>query len=222
MLKKEFHFLTPFTEQRYEKFGDSEEYVRYFGADAATGDESYENIEVLFYNSEKDFAVRLITKEGEDVILYRTDNSSLSFENAYQEAMTKKESYTGNRKFTENDFLRVPYIKLSKEINYDELCGRLIKGSSVYISQAIQTIDFELNNTGGSVQSEAGMMFMCASSGIPRYFRFTDDFYLFLKETDKDKPYMALRVNNTDILEVVENTWGQSSNNTDTVITTIP
>lgn len=222
MLKKEFHFLVPFSEQRYEKFGDSEEYVRYFGADVATGEESFKNIEVLFHNSDTEFAVRLLTKEGEDVLLYRTDNNSLSFEDAYNEMLDKEKMYTGNKNFIDGDFLRVPYIQFSKEINYDELCGRIIKGTSLYISQAIQTIDFELNNTGGSVKSEAGMMFMCASDQPPRYFKFNDDFYLFLKETDKEKPYMALRVDDTDILETTENRWGEeiTSNKTEDVTIT--
>ena len=222
MLKKEFHFLVPFSEQRYEKFGDSEEYVRYFGADVATGEESFKNIEILFYNSDTEFAVRLLTKEGEDVLLYRTDNNSLSFEDAYNEMLDKEKMYTGNKNFIDGDFLRVPYIQFSKEINYDELCGRIIKGTSLYISQAIQTIDFELNNTGGSVKSEAGMMFMCASDQPPRYFKFNDDFYLFLKETDKEKPYMALRVDDTDILETTENRWGEeiTSNKTEDVTIT--
>ena len=222
MLKKEFHFLVPFSEQRYEKFGDSEEYVRYFGADVATGEESFKNIEVLFHNSDTEFAVRLLTKEGEDVLLYRTDNDSLSFEDAYNEMLDKEKMYTGNKNFIDGDFLRVPYIQFSKEINYDELCGRIIKGTSLYISQAIQTIDFELNNTGGSVKSEAGMMFMCASDHPPRYFKFNDDFYLFLKETDKEKPYMALRVDDTDILETTENRWGEeiTSNKTEDVTIT--
>ena len=33
--------------------------------------------------------------------------------------------------------------------------GRGIKGTSWFIRQALQTIDFELNNVGGSVKSEA-------------------------------------------------------------------
>lgn len=41
---------------------------------------------------------------------------------------------------------------------------------------------------------------MSASLEEPRYFNFTDIFVLYLKEKDKDKPYFALLVDNTDIL----------------------
>ena len=35
-----------------------------------------------------------------------------------------------------------------------------------------------------------------------RDFNFTKSFYLFLKETDKEKPYLMLKVDNTDLMEI--------------------
>ena len=105
-----------------------------------------------------------------------------------------------------NDILNIPFIKVKDEINYDELCGRYIKNTDWYIAQALQTIDFELNNYGGSVKSEALIeAFKSALLEKGREFIFNNDFILFLKEEDKTKPYFALKVDNTDILVNVEN-----------------
>lgn len=113
----------------------------------------------------------------------------------------KSNNYTGNKTWDENDVLMIPFIKVQDEINYDELCGRNIKNTKWYIRQAIQTIDFELNNYGGSVKSEA--LIEATRKGaldINREFIFDDDFILYLKEDDKEKPYFALKVDNSDVL----------------------
>ena len=113
----------------------------------------------------------------------------------------KNKNYTGNKTWDENDVLMIPFIKVQDEINYDELCGRNIKDTKWYIRQAIQTIDFELNNYGGSVKSEALIeVTRKGALDINREFIFYDDFILYLKEANKEKPYFALKVDNFDVL----------------------
>ena len=155
MLKKEFNYLEKFPTLKDNTFGDSEEKVKYFGIEPDTLQNASKNIEILFYNSEEDFAIKLKTKEGEEVYLYRTTGENKSFEENYKEMLEKQAKYTGDKNWNKNDVLNIPFIKINDEINYDELCGRWIKGTNWYIRQAIQTIDFELNNYGGSVKSEA-------------------------------------------------------------------
>lgn len=203
MLKKEFNYLEKFPTLQNKTFGSSEEKVKYFGLEPDTSQDASKNVEVLFYNSNDDFAVKLKTKEGEEVFLYRTTGEGKSFEENYQEMIDKQSKYTGENNWQRNDILNIPFIKVSDEINYDELCGRLIKGTNWYIRQALQTIDFELNNYGGSVKSEAlieALKEAVAEKG--REFIFNDDFILYLKEENKEKPYFALKVDNTDVLEI--------------------
>lgn len=71
----------------------------------------------------------------------------------------------------------------------------------MYIKQALQIIEFELNNYGGSVKSEA-LIEDVKNSILNKggKFIFNDTFLLYLKEENKEKPYFALRVDNTDIL----------------------
>ena len=75
------------------------------------------------------------------------------------------------------------------------------KNSNYYIKQALQTIDFELNNVGGSVKSEAVIdATQKAWTEKSRKMIFDSDFILYLKEESKEQPYFALKVDNTDIL----------------------
>ena len=206
MLKKEFNFLEKFPTLNENTFGDSKEKVKYFGIEPDTEQVASKNIEILFYNSKEDFAIKLKTKEGEEVYLYRTTGENKSFEENYKKMQVKQSKYNGEKTWNKNDILNIPFIKVKDEINYDELCGRYIKNTDWYIAQALQTIDFELNNYGGSVKSEALIeAFKSALLEKGREFIFNNDFILFLKEEDKTKPYFALKVDNTDILVNVEN-----------------
>jgi len=207
MLKKEFEFLEPFsTAMGSIEFKNSENRVKCFGVDSSNKPEAEKNVEILFYNSEEDFAIKLKTKNGEEVILYKTTGEGKSFEENYKEIMQQQSSYSGNSTFEENDMLRIPFIKVHDEINYDELCGREIKNSNYYIKQAIQTIDFELNNVGGSVKSEAVINATTKAFNVePRKMIFDSDFILYLKEESKEQPYFALKVDNADVLELEEN-----------------
>ena len=205
MLKKEFNYLEKFPTLKDDTFGNSEQKVKYFGIEPDTLQTASKNIEILFYNSKEDFAIKLKTKENEEVYLYRTAGENKSFEENYQEMMKKQAQYTGEKQWKRIDVLNIPFIKVSDEINYDELCGRMIKGTNWYIRQAIQTIDFELNNYGGSVKSEA--LIEALKEAVfekGREFIYNDDFILYLKEEDKDKPYFALKVDGTDILVSAE------------------
>ena len=207
MLKKEFNFLEPFsTAMGSMEFKNSNTKVKCFGVDNTNNPVAGKNVEVLFYNSTEDFAIKLKTIEGEEVYLYKTPSDNNSFEEKYFEMISKKDNYKGNNSWEKNDYLRIPFISVKDEINYDELCGRYIKDKNrTYIKQALQTINFELNNVGGSVKSEALIeITKSATIEIGRKFLFDDNFVLFLKEENKEKPYFALNVDNIDLLEVVD------------------
>lgn len=199
MLKKDFKFLTAFDKLDAAPFDSSNEYVKYFGVNKKSNKKLYKNIDILFYNSNDEYAVKLLTKEKEDVILLRT-NQNDSFENLY--AYIEKNKKVS--KFTSYDFLKVPEINVNKTISYNDLCNKKIKNSNYIISQALQTIKFKMDNEGGTLKSEAAMAIM-KTSLIPeakksRYFYFDKPFVMFLKEQGKDKPYYAMKVNNTNYL----------------------
>ncbi len=198
MLKKDFNFETPFDKLTSAPFNGSTEKVKYFGVNKDSERKLRKNVHVLFYNSPDEYAVKLVTKEKEDVILYRTDKKD-SFENLYLYVMQQDVS----ERFAKEDSLMVPNFKIDKTISYDELCGKKIKGTNKVITQALQTIKFNMDNKGGTLKSEAALavMRMSLAPEIGRKYNFDKEFVLFLKEEGKDKPYFAVRVENPEFLD---------------------
>ncbi len=198
MLKKDFNFETPFDKLTSAPFNGGAEKVKYFGVNKDSERKLRKNVYVLFYNSPDEYAVRLSTKEKEDVILYRTDKKD-SFEDLYLYVTQQDVS----EKFSRDDSLMVPNFKIDKTISYDELCGKKIKGTNNIITQALQTIKFNMDNKGGTLKSEAALaiMRMSLAPEVGRKYHFDKEFVMFLKEEGKDKPYFAVRVENTEFLD---------------------
>ncbi len=199
MLKKDFTFIKPFIILPAGAFNSSKENVKYFGVDEHSTKDIKNTVDVLFYNSENDFAVKLLTKENEDVILYRTDKED-TFENLYNVIAKTKNKEKMNKK----DTLKVPNITVDELISYNELCNKRIEGTNKVITNALQTIKFKMDNKGGSIKSEAALGLMRASLPIAeekqRHYNFDKRFVLFLKEKGKDKPYYSMIIDDTTYL----------------------
>ena len=214
-LNKNLNFIYPFDnfndDYNYTFGKDGTEYIKYFGINNGSLEKLNENVDVLFYNRtsnevvNNDFAVRLKTKEGDEIILYRTDDKK-SFDEYYEEIERKTQEYTGDTNFGEEDELLVPYVRVNGIINYKELVGKTIKNTDgMYIANAIQNVNFSLNESGCNLSSHATMTTQYISAGN-RYFWFRDTFVIFMKEAESDSPYFALKVDNSDILEKKEET----------------
>lgn len=202
MLYKNFEYLAEFDILEPNHFEHKK--VKYFGIDKGEKNELYQNVEVLFYSSKNDYAVKLKTKDNEEVILYRTDDT-LSLEEYFNKLNKKKESYKGEVKLHHGDLLKVPFINFNRMFEYNELTGKKIKGTNFTITGAIQTAKFKLDNKGGTLKSEGALiMRMSLMPEIKgRHFFFDKPFVLFLKETDKTLPYFIMEVKNAELLEEV-------------------
>lgn len=203
MLKREFEFPKVFTKLDNGKFGKTLDDVRYFGIDSSTSSDVYNQVEVLYYNSEDDFAVVLHTKNNDEVVLCKSPVGE-TFEEIYANMKEKAQKYEGNQRFTQYDELKVPYISFDEEREYTELANQpflTADGETAEIEKALQTIKFELDEKGGRIKSEAGMS-MKVTSMAPidtpeyRYFYLDDTFAMFLKEESKDVPYFGAKITN--------------------------
>ena len=216
-LNKELHFLEVFDNFSNDytwTFGDSEEFIKYFGINNASSEEINKNIEVLFFNrnddnsaKSDDFAIKLKTQEGDEIILYRT-NENKNFDEYYKDIQEKTNAYTESREFTEDDELRIPYVRVNGMIAHNELYNKYIKDTNgLYFTDVIQNVNFYLNEKGCNLSSQVTMVTeYLGISEDARYCYFNDQFVIFMKEANSSQPYFALKVDNTDILEKREET----------------
>lgn len=205
MLKKNFEFPNEFSELENDTFGKSEN-VKYFGINENTEEVVRDQVTVLYYNSSADFAVKLVTKGNDEVIISRGNNEK-SFGEMYQKILERQKIYTGSRAFAKEDTLKIPNITFNLKEELTELENKpflFSNGDEYYIEKALQTIQFELDKKGGKIKSEAGMMVENISSVAnpqnPREFIVNDTFTIFLKEKNKDLPYFASQI--SDIKQV--------------------
>ena len=198
MLKKDFKYPYEFNELQQGKFGKSKANVRYFGIDNQSDAGLRATIDVMFYNSKDDFGIILNTKDRDLVLLYRTKNV-MSLADAYKEMLEKSFIYEGCREFGKNDTLKVPFIKFKNDYTYNNLTNKKVLGTDFTIGSAMQTIDFNMDNKGVKLKSEAAIVMRMSMNAQdtepPRDFNFNDNFYLFLQE-HTNHPYFAMKIGN--------------------------
>lgn len=204
MLKKEFEFPVAFDKLDKGTFANKYNDIEYFGLEKDSEEQKRNQVQVLYYESDNKFAVKLTTEQNDEVILSKGIEGN-TFNEIYNTINEESKKYTGSRIFTEKDSLKIPNINFDKKQEFKELEGKpfyFSDGSEYYIDKALQTIKFELDNEGGRIKSEAGMMTKEMALALDyneeeRNLHLDDEFSIFLKEKDKEKPYFAAKI--TDI-----------------------
>ncbi len=216
MLKKEFEFPKAFSELEEGTFGNYEN-VTYFGIDESTDEQVRKQVEVLYYHSKDDFAVKLFTKENDEVILAKGCEEN-SFGKMYETIQKEKENYEGEISFGEEDILKIPNIKFNLKEEFHELENEpflFSNGDEYQIETALQTIQFELDKKGGKIKSEAGMMVRKMAIMMPeepRQFLIDDTFTIFLLEENRDLPYFAAKISDITVVQNQATKSGNSQN----------
>lgn len=179
--------------------------ARYFGIDEKSSSKLRENIQFLYYKDYYNFAVKLITKEKEDVILYKcSDVENTQLDQLYNNLEELSKEYDRNNPMKDGDIFTVPYINLDCLINYNELCNKEIKNlSNEYISEALQNFNFALTKDGGKITSEIAIQTnsMSCPPTSTQYYEFNSPFVIFIREEGKSEPYFAVKILDGTFLE---------------------
>lgn len=199
MLKKDFQFEKAFDELEKSNFKTFSG-INYFGIKKNTDNSELRNqVEVLYYNSKEDFAIKLKTKQEDEVILCKSPKG-ISFNEIYNNILKQKDEYKGNRNLEEKEIVKIPNLNIKEKNEFTELENNefyFANGDTYIIDRAIQTIQFELDKTGGKIKSEAGMSTRVTSlmpEESPREFSIDDSFAIFLIENGKEHPYFAGKI----------------------------
>ena len=119
MLKKEFQFEKAFEELENGTFGHYEN-ITYFGIkDDPTG-ELQGQVKVLYYNSKDDFAIKLLTKQEDEVILCKNPEGK-TFNEIYKNIREQEKDYEGSRNLKTDELVKIPNIKLKEKTEFTEL-----------------------------------------------------------------------------------------------------
>ena len=213
MLYREFEYENPLDELQNGTFKNVEN-VRYFGINDESDPELYSQIEVLHYDKIKqDYIIKINTKNNDELYLvYKPEGST--FGEVWNNVNDKIKKFNGNKEFTGDDQLKIPYLKFFIKREYSELCNHPFYDKTyeheLTIVKAIQTVKLELDNKGGKVKSEAVIDLKSETTSVDpkvkekRYFYFDDTFALFIKEKDKDVPYFAARIDDINKYQEIE------------------
>lgn len=200
MLKRDFTYKKEFSKLENGYFAEIYDDVKYFGIDCDTKSNVRAQVDVLYYDSEQDCAVILNTAEGDKVLLCKGKNGT-TFNEIYQDVIQKSDAYTGDKLFGDEDILVVPEIDFNIKKEYTELENKKfysIDNKEIEIAKAIQSLQLQMDQKGGTIKSEAVMDGMVMSAAPMqddnRYFCFDDEYTIFLVENGKEKPYFAAHI----------------------------
>lgn len=204
MLYRNFEFLQEFDKLENQKFANYDN-IKYFGIDNNTKNSVGDQIDVLYYNSQDDFAIILNTKTKDEVILCKNPQGN-TFKEIYDNMNNETANYKGSKEFKSIDEFKMPNLEIDEEREYTELQGKKFKTADPIYDEAeilktIQTIKFSLDEKGGEIKSEAAIQLDSWTTSIetpkreePRYFYVDDTFAIFLREKGQEMPYFAGRV----------------------------
>ncbi len=200
MLYRNFEYLKEFYKLDKGNFGEYKD-IEYFGFGNNSNSLVRDQIKVLYYNSENDFAILINTKTNDEVIFYKNPKGE-TFKEIYENMNLEKDKYEGSTTVNKIDKFKVPNISFNELRDYNELANKkflALNGAKLEIVKAVQTIQFKLDNKGGEIKSEAAIDVVSESSMVldepePRNFYVDDTFAIFLREKGKELPYFASKI----------------------------
>ena len=208
-LYKNLNFPVPF--ERLDEllpFAGVQVFAFGIGPHKSAQDSMYPQVLILDYQNEDDFVIELKTKsEGDRLILAKVQPKGTLSDTVM--SVRERIARTNVESAATNDLLIVPRMKLNLTREYSEIEGlRLVpQGANIakdlVLLSAVQNTQFEMNEKGVELRSEAHMSIGCAKQEepVPKHkLVFNKPFLVLLGRTGAKMPYFAVWVDNAELL----------------------
>lgn len=221
-VKAEFNKSLPF-EVKLQQFNNRLTFdgqkVASFGVKGYDSSEELRMVEILYYQDDYNFILKLVPKDQEhEILLYKTEQRFSSIAEMTGEiekrieigkAEKKSAKTSGHYQYNDEDMVAIPMFNFNIETNYSSLEGNRFSKDleNFQIERAWQRTAFILDESGAEVESEAEF-FAVAVEEIedeyekpqPKLMIFDKPFLILLKRTDSKNPYLALWITNTELM----------------------
>lgn len=160
-----------------------------------------QQVKILDYINDDDFILQLQSVNADDeIILAKIKPGNTVLETV--DNLLKRIEYKSSTDLEKDDVLQIPKIDFNLLHEYKDIIGKgvLNKGFTDYfISKAIQSIRFRLNENGALLKSEAAIV-MSKGVSMSKKLIFNKPFLLCLKEKSAKYPYLVIWIDNTELL----------------------
>ena len=175
-------------------------------------------VNIVDYKSDNDFMVRLNPKDRKhEILLWMPEEKPQSLQDAIEQATEMVEvrntfqsaaNDAWRYKFVGEDELVIPKIYFNLKSNYPDITNNrftLTGQTEEYnIEEVYQRISFQLDENGAIVESEAEVAVTeemePGEKIVPKKMLINKPFLLLLKRRDSKNPYLAVWVENTELL----------------------
>jgi hypothetical protein len=193
-------------DSNYVQMPFKKERVSYFGLPSYHHYTS--GISLYDYRNDHDFVLELETVDKKDEVILASVSPQKTLWETYQ-MVKQRMSSKSPIPLEEQDEVRIPYLNFRIEKIFEGLMGKSEKNSIYYISKAMQMIDFDLNESGIILESEAVIEEDAKEEAteqaikIPKKLYFDQPFLIILQEKGKKEPYFLMWVNNAECMRVL-------------------
>ena len=167
-----------------------------------TGTVLKEKLRLHDYISDDDFIIQIVTKDNMDEIYLAKVDPKETLELTYN--IVIKRVNLNNISYLEKfDQVRIPYINLNTSKHFKEIEGKRILNenfNTYSFRQAVQLIDFNLNERGISLESIAYADAYEAFTSAQKKLIFDKPFLLIMKQKDNELPYFLMWISNTELM----------------------
>jgi len=186
------------------KFANFFEDINYFGI-SCNSNKQYEQVKILYYNSDDDFAISITTWKWDDIIFSRWSMWT-SFFTLYNNILNRTKNYYGNQNLTKYDCLKIPELNIKTEKEFHKFNNQKISDTEwlIYrIKTVIQNIEIKIDKAAkdrrnSNSENETIQLYTWT---IYHHFYLDHPFTLFIKESDKDLPYFAAQISDVTLFQ---------------------